>query len=346
MTAPKPTASRVFIVLGTVGLGVLFYRVLPINDGKSEYTVATAVVTPVGMRRASVPVSRRSESVDADASSPLDRGVVDGGVVISRVDGLLVDATTEDSKVVGPPLGVRSCERDAECPPGTGCVWSSAARARQCNKSSCSRDDDCGSGSVCRVMNDATTAPAISACIPVGNRTRGESCSAFTPVDDTACAEELFCVFSVCGPRCDPAVPRASSGCREEENCVRSSREDVAICMPNCEKTGCPAGQSCLPLGGLSKCVVRHGEDCMRNACPDGQSCQVSIQAGQASFQCRRRCDPIAGTGCSEGELCGAGSATASYCYVKCDPKAATQGCRMDQSCMSVSEDGALFGCR
>jgi hypothetical protein len=150
----------------------------------------------------------------------------------------------------------------------------------------------------------------------------------------------------MCGPRCDATAPEGQAGCRDYENCVRASDDDVAACLPNCSKAGCDEGFFCLALGSLSKCVVRHGPDCTKTPCPGSQACQVDIENAEAYFHCRTRCDSMTGRGCADGEVCGRGAAGASYCYRPCTPSAATRECPMGESCSSVSEDGKLLGCR
>jgi hypothetical protein len=275
-----------------------------------------------------------------------------GTLTADSLPAARTEAATPDASAAAPSSVIdagssnRQCIDDGECPQGLGCAWVADAGERLCTKSRCRSDDECGADAVCRVMNSGTTSAPISVCIPIGRRTRGDSCDSFTPLNDTACEKGLLCVFEKCGPRCDPGADAAHTGCRDDENCVRSDRDDSAACRPNCMKRGCGDGFTCLPLGELTECVKKHGEDCTKTPCPEQQACDVAIQDGEAFFRCYQRCESMTGKGCGVDEVCGRGSASSSYCYKSCDPKALTQSCRMGQLCTSISEDNRLFGCK
>ena len=250
---------------------------------------------------------------------------------LSQVDpGHAVGDAAEPSRV-----GSASCGADVDCPPDKGCV------RQRCVASSCERDGDCSYGQLCRVGNQASARPAVRACAPPGVAKRGETCSDFGVSTASSCGPGLYCLFGSCGPKCDDNP----DACGALEGCVHSYRESLAVCLPDCRKSGCANGRLCLPLGELAKCVEPTRDNCLVHGCGPGEMCQVAVQDGQAHFRCRRTCDPLKPF-CPEGQLCGGEGGQSSFCYSKCIPNEPTQVCLPNEACLPVDEAGRFFGCR
>ncbi|WP_246357108.1 hypothetical protein [Pyxidicoccus fallax] len=103
-----------------------------------------------------------------------------------------------------------------------------------------------------------------------------------------------------------------------------------SLCLPTCEKTGCPEGQHCIQYrDGASACAKVHGTNCQQTPCAANQKCTLytetlhpdtvwmvclqscrkdpsSCPAGLIcdTWSCRPPCDPNGPNTCAEGFSC------------------------------------------
>jgi hypothetical protein len=85
------------------------------------------------------------------------------------------------------------------------------------------------------------------------------------------------------------------------------------------------------------------GTNCRVTPCPAGQKCIQSSDGHMVRSWCQPSCDPLHGSSCPAGQVCGAFSSL-SLCYKTCDPDGGS--CGINESCVPISEDGSAWGCR
>ncbi|PTL75839.1 hypothetical protein DAT35_53225 [Vitiosangium sp. GDMCC 1.1324] len=242
----------------------------------------------------------------------------------------------------GGSLQCGGCRTDGDCPAGKGCVANRQTRRFECMASECEEDTHCFPGSVCRRVNLGTTGSAtIRRCVPEGQRREGEHCDTLPISPAGTCREGLVCVQGVCGVPCrleDPSSCPAGSSCQDSL--------DGPGCYPDCRALGCPEGQSCKRLASEGyQCLASVRGDCPESPCGEGERCNMRLFRGHGVFWCARLCNPLVADSCPADHVCGAGSATVSTCYRKCDP-VEPRSCGEGWSCVSVSEDMTQWGCR
>jgi hypothetical protein len=240
-------------------------------------------------------------------------------------------------------LACSSCRRDDECPVDHACVPNPDTHKLECQRSSCSGDGDCGDGQVCRIVNDAASAPAIRRCIPIGERGANDSCAQAPLTAETACRAGLVCLYGYCVAPCSTDRP---DSCGPGSRCTGTPYGE--LCRPSCDARSCPAGEQCEQLGGgLAACVrvVDRDADCRERGCPDGEQCLTTSSSAshKLTFQCARTCSPLDASSCGPGAVCGAYGAS-HVCFRGCTPSG--NDCGRGQICAAVSDDWKSFGCR
>jgi Cys-rich repeat protein len=210
----------------------------------------------------------------------------------------------------------RPCSSSAECDPPLGCLYQFRYGQAHCTDSQCTTDAQCPEGQVCRGLATDGNGPHVRICIPVGVRQEGEGCFIVPRDQKSACAPGLLC-GGLNGWCSRPCRLSATAECPAGSFCVDTRPEPV--CLPTCEKRGCPAGEQCIRFDeGSSMCAQVYGADCQRSPCPDGGECSLRAapsHPGKVWMECVERC----GEGrspCSAGKVC-----DAWHCLSVCDPK-------------------------
>jgi hypothetical protein len=209
----------------------------------------------------------------------------------------------------------RECHKGSDCEAPLGCLHDRRTRTRYCIDSECTANEQCPEGQTCQALPTLDEGPLVRYCIPLGLRQEGEEC--FRPPSDKeyACGAGLVCagMEGWCGRPCSAeAAP-----CLQGFFCADVAPQ--AVCLPTCEKGGCPAGQKCvLYKEGVSRCAIVYGTNCQQSPCSEGRACEVFDVARQPDkvwMECVRNC--------GEGSLaCPAGLACdVTRCRVTCDPQ-------------------------
>ena len=187
----------------------------------------------------------------------------------------------------------RECRSGAECEPPLGCLYESRYRQAYCTDSQCMTDAQCPDDHVCRPLATKENGLRVRICVPMGVRQEGESCDPAPQDKGHACAAGLVCGGhnnSWCGRPCRSGAQAAE--CPEGFFCADTNSESV--CLPTCEKRGCPEGQRCVRFDeGASTCAHVYGPNCQQSSCPEGRECWVLTQPphpGKAWMQCLERC--------------------------------------------------------
>lgn len=233
----------------------------------------------------------------------------------------------------------RNCLSTDQCDPPLGCVYEPVFRRGLCTDSRCTRDAECPQGVSCREMPTEGSEMIARVCVPVGVRQEGENCHRFPEGRESACGEGLLCAGNDgwCARPCQLSAP---GQCPEGFFCADTRPEPV--CLPTCEKRGCPAGQHCIQFEeGTSTCVQVYGTNCQHTPCPDDQKCSVLTKPkypGKAWGRCPMWCGKKPPY-CPEGMNCGE-----YFCTPACDPKG-SPGCPEGYRCEPGKKDGS-FGCQ
>jgi hypothetical protein len=209
----------------------------------------------------------------------------------------------------------RHCQKTTDCEAPLGCFGDADRRAHYCIDSQCTGDPQCPEGMVCRKLDTVDNGPLVRRCVPLGPRKEGEQCLAFTSDPREACGPGL-----VCGGRPDwcgrPCEVSEATSCPAGFFCASVAPEP--ICLPTCEKQGCPEGQRCVrDRQGASACATVYGADCQHTPCPEGRECDVTHDAtrpGESWMECVRECGDF-GPPCPEGLVC-----DYYHCLPPCDP--------------------------
>jgi hypothetical protein len=210
----------------------------------------------------------------------------------------------------------RPCRSSAECDPPLGCLYVYRTGRSVCTDSLCSTDAQCPEEQRCRRLATKGSGPLVRACIPLGVRQEGETCAHVPGDQKSACAPGLLCGGrdGWCARPCHLGAP---GGCPEGFFCAATTPEPV--CLPTCEKRGCPAGEQCIRFEeGSSMCARAYGPNCQQEPCPEGQRCHVlsnAPQPGKAWHWCVERCGGDAPP-CAAGKVCDGWK-----CIPACAPK-------------------------
>lgn len=211
----------------------------------------------------------------------------------------------------------RHCRKDADCEPPMGCVVDSRVFTHYCTDSQCVTDAQCPDGLVCRDVASVKKRLLMRFCIPLGVRKEGEECLPLPSDRLDACEPGLLCADSGAGWCGRPCRVNEPTGCPDGFFCGNVPPEP--ICLPTCEKRGCPDGQHCIRhKDGVSQCAVVYGPNCQQSPCPEGRECrkETSIEKpGKAWMECVVECGPNHPP-CAEGFTC-----DRWHCLPSCDPQ-------------------------
>ncbi len=212
----------------------------------------------------------------------------------------------------------RECRSATECEPPMGCLFEARYNQAYCTDSQCMTDAQCPEDQVCRNLATYENGPLVRICVPIGVRQEGENCAP-APIDkDHACTVGLVCGGHDdhwCGRPCRLGARAAE--CPVGFFCADTDSEPV--CLPTCEKQGCPEGQHCIKFDeGASVCTHVYGDNCQQSPCPEGRKCWVLTKPphpGKVWMECLERC----GKGlppCGAGKVC-----DVWLCLPDCDPQ-------------------------
>ena len=209
----------------------------------------------------------------------------------------------------------RDCTLSSECEPPLGCLLDTRAGAQYCADSQCMTDVQCRDEQVCRTLTTSENGPLVRICVPVGFRKEGEQCVEIGRELDDACGPGLVCggEDGFCARTCNKDD---AASCPEGFFCADTELEP--LCLPTCEKTGCPEGQQCIRYSeGASACARVYGTNCRQTPCPGNQECLVDHETSHTAtvwMHCRQSCreDP---SSCPPGLICNGWS-----CHPPCDP--------------------------
>lgn len=200
----------------------------------------------------------------------------------------------------------RPCGSSSECEPPLGCLFETRTGQEYCTDSQCTQDTQCSEGQVCRPLATSGDGPRVRFCLPIGVRQEGEGCVKVPDLKDSACAEGLICGSKTgwCSKPC--SLGSAAAGCREGFFCADTIPQPV--CLPTCEKRGCPTGQQCVRFDdGASVCAQVYGPNCQQTPCPDGRECEVQSEPphpGKVWMECVERCGEDGLPPCGAGMIC------------------------------------------
>lgn len=165
------------------------------------------------------------------------------------------------------------CVLESECKRGESCFWEADGKWR-CRGNECFRDGDCSEGYVCREVINPMKAVKIQMCVLAGPQDQGEPCEEIPETREQACKADLVCYPYSCSRICLPGGPPCSPGFFCHLNGVPPA------CLPTCAESGCPQGESCVPLPGYepaSMCARIVGDPCTDRPCPPNHYCDYSI---------------------------------------------------------------------
>lgn len=249
-------------------------------------------------------------------------------MVILLAGGLRVGAPEQEvlnGRRIAPVLGSeersrlqsfhRDCKRDSDCESPLGCLLDARAGTNYCTDSQCLTDVQCQDGQVCRLLATFGAGPLVRRCVPLGVRREGEKCVRIGKELDDACGPGLVCSEQpfFCAR---PCRKEDATSCPEGFFCAETRLEP--LCLPTCEKTGCPEGQSCIQYEkGASACAKVYGTQCQQTPCPENQKCELDHETGHPAtvwMHCAQSCreDP---SSCPAGLICNGWS-----CHPPCDP--------------------------
>ena len=210
----------------------------------------------------------------------------------------------------------RPCDSSAGCDPPLGCLYQYRYGQAFCTDSQCTTDAQCPEGQACRKLSTKENGPLVRFCIPLGVRQEGENCVEVPEDQEGACAPGLLC-GGMTGWCARPCHLGAAADCPEGFFCADTTPEPV--CLPTCEKRGCPAGQQCIRFSeGSSQCAQAYGTNCQQSPCPKDQRCHLlphPKHPGKAWLWCIERCGKDAPP-CSAGKVCDGWK-----CIPACDPQ-------------------------
>lgn len=210
----------------------------------------------------------------------------------------------------------RHCGPDEACETPLGCLLDARHARSYCTDSRCETDAQCPQSEVCRLLPTWADGPNVRFCVPVGPRQEGESCVRLPRDKRNSCAEGLLCAGR--GGWCArPCRPGSDGECPEGFFCADTVPQPV--CLPTCEKRGCPTGQQCIPFEeGASVCAQVYGPNCLQAPCPEGRKCAVEREPphpGKVWMECVERCGEVLPP-CGTGKVC-----DGYHCSQACDPR-------------------------
>jgi hypothetical protein len=210
----------------------------------------------------------------------------------------------------------RYCSLSSECEPPLGCLSDTRLMTHYCTDSRCRTDEECPQGQLCQSLATTGDGPLVRLCIPIGVRQEGEHCLRVPHRKEAACGPGLLCSGED-GWCARPCSTGDAASCPEGFFCA-----DVApqpVCLPTCERRGCPEGQQCIhSREGSSTCAQVYGPHCQQTPCPDNRECDVGDVTqlpGKVWTECVEPC----GEGrppCSAGLVC-----DGWHCLPPCDPQ-------------------------
>lgn len=198
----------------------------------------------------------------------------------------------------------RDCALSSDCEPPLGCLLDTRAGAQYCSDSQCLTDVQCQDEQVCRTLSTYGNGPLVRICVPVGIRKEGEQCVEIGRDLHDACGPGLVCggEAGLCARPCNKDDP---SSCPENSFCTDTELEP--LCLPTCEKSGCPEGQECIHYEqGASICEKVYGTNCQKTPCPEKQKCELDHETAYPStvwMRCAQYCRKDR-TSCPPGLIC------------------------------------------
>lgn len=208
----------------------------------------------------------------------------------------------------------RDCKRVSDCDFPLGCLMDPRVGA-YCSDSQCLTDVQCQDGQVCRPLLTYGDGPVVRICVALGLRKEGEQCVEIGRQLDSMCAPGLICggEEGLCARPCSLESP---ASCPEHFFCADTQPEP--LCLPTCEKSGCPEGQECIQYDeGASGCAKVYGVNCQQTPCPAHQKCERDHDSSHPAMvwmQCVQSCDKDPSS-CPPGRICNGWS-----CRPPCDP--------------------------
>ncbi|MCO4760773.1 MAG: hypothetical protein KC502_04670 [Myxococcales bacterium] len=200
-----------------------------------------------------------------------------GGDVLGTFDAGNTDdaASTTDAKATTDTgsTGTKSggdcatCQADADCADGYGCVPMLNSTTHNFCVKKCSANNECTPGLLCQNATQATQ----KFCIPPTFKCEG--CA----VD--GCKGEESCDFAANPPKC-VKVGGACSACQLSKDCgagmVCVKQGNDKVCAPSCagdEK--CPGASACVAFGGgIKACSFASDKCCYDASCSSSSACQ------------------------------------------------------------------------
>ncbi|WP_163990261.1 hypothetical protein [Pyxidicoccus caerfyrddinensis] len=198
----------------------------------------------------------------------------------------------------------RNCKRDSDCEFPMGCLSDARAKANYCSDSQCLTDMQCGDGEVCRALTTFGEGPLVRICVPIGIRKEGELCVEIGKDLHDACGPGLICggQAGFCARTCNQDDPNS---CPKHYACTDTRLGP--LCLPTCEKSGCPEGQECIHYEeGASSCEKVYGTNCQTTPCPENQKCELDHETEYPAtvwMQCAQYCRKDR-TSCPPGLIC------------------------------------------
>jgi hypothetical protein len=209
----------------------------------------------------------------------------------------------------------RRCRASADCEAPLGCLADGRYGTLYCIDSQCMTDTQCPDGLVCRGIETVRGGPVVNVCVPVGPRRLGERCDELSRYADGACREELRCGGRQgwCG---SPCSLHEEGSCPKGFFCADLAPEP--LCLPDCQRTGCPEGQQCIRYeGGVSACAEVYGHNCQQSSCPAPETCRVQdfrVDPDAVWLTCAASCKGR-GAPCPAGQIC-----LGFVCWPACQP--------------------------
>ncbi len=234
----------------------------------------------------------------------------------------------------------RHCGPDAKCEPPLGCLFDARYPRSTCTDSQCMTDAQCQEGQSCQTLATWGGGPQVRVCVPIGPRQEGEGCVRLPRNKANSCAPGLVCGGRVEGWCAHSCRPGRAPGC--PAGFFFADTEPQPLCLPTCEKRGCPTGQQCVPFSeGASMCAQVYGPQCQQTPCADGRKCEVIYEPSHPDkvwMECVEKC----GEGlppCGTGKVC-----DGWHCLPACDPQG-SDVCGEGYHCSRSWEDGP-FSCQ